>query len=367
MQQTQKKSLRGLDRYRIAKEQYKMLHPELEKERKHILEKAQADALAESVKIKDQAEAMAKEMMKKAHEDAVATTHKAVLVAQSERKEAAEALEKAKEVRELTVAERRKQQSDLTKAFQISIQREKIAEKYHAQAQQTLADATEEAKKMALRQTQSVQSEEARKQILQEQATKENANRLKLSYMPTLTNYERELEASAEKSKRDVETRPMKAIKSAATIQAEAIVGLQAADEALFTARRKAEAAINAEQGASKRVKALEELMASVQLKLGKAEQLPHGKQDDHVEVTKNFAIKEDLEARREDLAMRLEMSKFDYDVRRVQLKKAKACVSLAKRMVDEMSTSSKLIHTKTEDQLHRIRKVLKQVMHQCA
>ena len=174
--------------------------------------------------------------------------------------------------------------------------------------------------------------------------------------MPTLTNYERELEASAEKAKRDVETRPIKAIKSAATIQAEAIVGLQAADEALFTARRKAEAAINAEQGASKRIKALEELMASVQLKLGKAEQLPHGKQDDHVEVTKNFAIKEDLEARREDLAMRLEMSKFDYDVRRVQLKKAKACVSLAKRMVDEMSTSSKLIHTKTEDQLHRIR-----------
>ena len=97
-----------------------------------------------------------------------------------------------------------------------------------------------------------------------------------------------------------------KAIKSAATIQAEAIVGLQAADEALFTARRKAEAAINAEQGASKRIKALEELMASVQLKLGKAEQLPHGKQDDYVEVTKNFAIKEDLEARREDLAMRL-------------------------------------------------------------
>lgn len=150
----------------------------------------------------------------------------------------------------------------MTKAFQISIQREKIAEKYHAQAQQTLADATEEAKKMALRQTQSVQNEEARKQILQEQATKENANRLKLSYMPTLTNYERELEASAEKSKRDVETRPMKAIKSAATIQAEAIVGLQAADEALFTARRKAEAAINAEQGASKRIKALEEVMA---------------------------------------------------------------------------------------------------------
>ena len=87
-----------------------------------------------SVKIKDQAEAMAKEMVKKAHETAVATTHKAVLVAQSERKEAAEALEKAKEVRELTVAERRKQQGDLTKAFQISIQREKIAEQYKATA-----------------------------------------------------------------------------------------------------------------------------------------------------------------------------------------------------------------------------------------
>ena len=49
-------------------------------------------------------------------------------------------------------------------------------------------------------------------------------------------------------------------------------------------------------------------------------------------------------------------MSNFDYDVRRVQLKKAKACVSLAKRMVDEMSTFIKTYHTKTEDQLHRIR-----------
>merc|ERR1712072_1524314 len=97
IQQAQLKEL--LAKIQSAKEQYKMLHPELEKERKHILEKAQADALAESVKIKDQAEAMAKEMMKKAHENVVATTHKAFLVAQSERKEAAEALEKAKEVR----------------------------------------------------------------------------------------------------------------------------------------------------------------------------------------------------------------------------------------------------------------------------
>ena len=142
--------------------------------------------------------------------------------------------------------------------------------------------------------------------------------------------------ATAAKAKHDVAVKPIKAIKNAATVKAEAMVGLQSAGAALLNARRKAEVAIKAEQGASRRVTAIEELIQNVQVKLAKADKLPRDKRDDPIQVTKNFAVKEDLESRREDLAIRLEMAKFDYDVRRVQLKKAKACVSLAKRMVDE-------------------------------
>ena len=41
----------------------------------------------------------------------------------------------------------------------------------------------------------------------------------------------------------------------------------------------------------------------------GKGRKAPTDKRDDPVQVTKSFAIKEDLESRREDLAIRLEMA----------------------------------------------------------
>ena len=72
--------------------------------------------------------------------------------------------------------------------------------------------------------------------------------------------------ASAAKAKHDVAVKPIKAIKNAAIVKAEAIVGLRSAEAALLNARRKAEVAIKSEQGASRRVTtAIGELIQNVQ------------------------------------------------------------------------------------------------------
>ena len=341
---------------RIAKENFKAMHPSLAAERENIIEKARAEAMRESTEIKEKAESMAREITHKAHAQAVQATQAALLAAKSERHKAEAALAKAKQVRDITLSEREKQHTVLAKAYDLALQREKIADRYHSLAKKALLDAVADSKSMARKQAQNIQMEESRKAELQAQATRANANRLKLSYLPTLTSYEREVVATAAKAKHDVAVKPIKAIKNAATVKAEAMVGLQSAGAALLNARRKAEVAIKAEQGASRRVTAIEELIQNVQVKLAKADKLPRDKRDDPIQVTKNFAVKEDLESRREDLAIRLEMAKFDYDVRRVQLKKAKACVSLAKRMVDEMTSASTIIGMKSAEQLNRIR-----------
>ena len=73
---------------RIAKENFKAMHPSLAAERENIIEKARAEAMRESTEIKEKAESMAREITHKAHAQAVQATQAALLAAKSERHKA---------------------------------------------------------------------------------------------------------------------------------------------------------------------------------------------------------------------------------------------------------------------------------------
>ena len=79
---------------RIAKENFKTMHPSLAAERENIIEKARAEAMRESAEIKEKAVSMAREITHKAHAQAVQATQAALLAAKSERHKAEVALRK---------------------------------------------------------------------------------------------------------------------------------------------------------------------------------------------------------------------------------------------------------------------------------
>ena len=95
-------------------------------------------------------------------------------------------LAKAKQVRDITLSEREKQHTVLAKAYDLALQREKIADRYHSLAKKALLDAVADSKSMARKQAQNIQMEESRKAELQTQATRANANRLKLSLLANI-------------------------------------------------------------------------------------------------------------------------------------------------------------------------------------
>ena len=70
----------------------------------------------------------------------------------------------------------------------------------------------------------------------------------------------------------------------------------------------------------------------------------------------KRAGLKEDLELQWEDFHIRKEMYQFDVDVRRSQLKKAEACLTLAKRMRSEMVHAQNAIKVAQENQFKRMK-----------
>ena len=91
--------------------------------------------------------------------------------------------------------------------------------------------------------------------MVQSETIRLNGDRLKSAYMPSLTSYERDLNAVGEKAVHDLESKPIPALNEQAKVSANAVVGLQSADEAYFSANLKASVAKKMFENAESKLK----------------------------------------------------------------------------------------------------------------